>query len=255
MTTSEDSLLKLQETIYFSSNYTRRRLHQIRLRWVSAAIKAYAPQIPISRAIEYGPGSGIYLGVLAEDCADVIGADIEPAYLSGIERLLDKFENLQILVDDIQESKLEDASFGLVLCTEVLEHVPSPELALHTLYRILRPGGILILTTPQRFSFMELFSKIAFLPGVIQLVRQIYREPILEMGHISLRTATELRTSIADCGFEFLSEDKFGLYLPFLAEFGGAWGGRRIATIERLIKSSPLNWVLWTQAYILRKPI
>jgi SAM-dependent methyltransferase len=192
---------------------------------------------------------------LAEECANVIGADIEPAYLSGIERLLGKFKNLQILVDDIQESKLEDGGFGLVLCTEVLEHVPSPELALRTLYRILRPGGVLILTTPQRFSFMELFSKIALLPGIIQLVRRIYREPILEMGHISLRTATVLRTSIVDCGFEFLNEDKFGLYLPLLAEFGGAWGGRKIEAIEGLIKSSSLNWVLWTQAYILRKPI
>ena len=41
-----------------------------------------------------------------------------------------------------------DASFDTVLCTEVLEHVPDPLAVWHEFYRILRPGGKVLLTTP-----------------------------------------------------------------------------------------------------------
>ncbi len=51
-------------------------------------------------------------------------------------------------VSDITEIPVPDASFDVVLCTEVLEHVPEPVLALKETARILRPGGRLLLTAP-----------------------------------------------------------------------------------------------------------
>lgn len=42
----------------------------------------------------------------------------------------------------------KESSFDIVLCTEVLEHVPEPQLLLQESHRVLRPGGVLILTTP-----------------------------------------------------------------------------------------------------------
>jgi SAM-dependent methyltransferase len=49
---------------------------------------------------------------------------------------------------DITSIPVEDSSFDVVLCTEVLEHVPEPILALKELVRIVRPGGRLLLTAP-----------------------------------------------------------------------------------------------------------
>lgn len=43
---------------------------------------------------------------------------------------------------------MEDASFDVVLCTEVLEHEPEPIRAVHEFARIVRPGGKLLLTAP-----------------------------------------------------------------------------------------------------------
>jgi 2-polyprenyl-3-methyl-5-hydroxy-6-metoxy-1,4-benzoquinol methylase len=251
---AENPLFELQQAIYSSSNYTRRRLHQTRLRWVTRAIAAHAGAIPSSTAVEYGPGSGIYLPVLGQHCTKVTAADIEHAYLSGIEKLVGKLQGLQLVVDDIQDSRFAENSFGLVLCSEVIEHVADPERALKTLYRILQPGGIAIVSTPQRFSLMELSCKLAFLPGVIQLVRRIYREPVLETGHISLRTFGALSTAIRDSGLQILEHQKFGLYIPLLAEFGGDWGGRAIEALERRLSRTVINRLYWTQAYVLLKP-
>lgn len=47
--------------------------------------------------------------------------------------------------------QIPDASFDVILCTEVLEHLHTPEKALAEFRRILRPGGTLIITT--RFIF------------------------------------------------------------------------------------------------------
>ncbi len=51
-------------------------------------------------------------------------------------------------VCDITAIPVPDASFDCVICTEVLEHVPSPERALAELCRIVKPGAMLALTAP-----------------------------------------------------------------------------------------------------------
>lgn len=43
----------------------------------------------------------------------------------------------------------KDGTFDTVVCTEVIEHVPQPERLFREVNRVLRPGGILILTAPQ----------------------------------------------------------------------------------------------------------
>lgn len=52
------------------------------------------------------------------------------------------------LVSDITVIPAPDKSFDAILCSEVLEHVPEPDRALDEFTRLLKPGGILILTAP-----------------------------------------------------------------------------------------------------------
>ena len=55
------------------------------------------------------------------------------------------------IIGDAQALGIADASFPVVLCTEVLEHLPEPQRAIDEMYRVLEPGGTLLLTT--RFLF------------------------------------------------------------------------------------------------------
>lgn len=52
------------------------------------------------------------------------------------------------MVSDITSIPSADASFDAILCSEVLEHVPEPTHALDEFARLLKPGGIIILTAP-----------------------------------------------------------------------------------------------------------
>lgn len=55
------------------------------------------------------------------------------------------------IVGDAQALGFADARFDVVLCTEVLEHLPEPQKAIDEIFRVLKPGGELLLTT--RFLF------------------------------------------------------------------------------------------------------
>ncbi len=55
------------------------------------------------------------------------------------------------IIGDAQALGIGDGSFEVVLCTEVLEHLPEPQRAIDEMFRVLSPGGLLLLTT--RFVF------------------------------------------------------------------------------------------------------
>jgi SAM-dependent methyltransferase len=61
------------------------------------------------------------------------------------------------IVADLQcMPELESASFDTVVCTQVLEHLPRPSAAIAEIARVLRPGGVLILSAPHLSMLHEL---------------------------------------------------------------------------------------------------
>ena len=247
-------LVDLQETLYTSSNPTRRWLHCSRRDWIVDALRRYASTATESAAtaLEVGPGSGIYLPILCELFADVSGVDIETAYLDNARPLLETYPHLSLKVDDITNSKLPPHSFDLILCTEVIEHIPDSARALSEMHKRLKPGGVLILSTPQKYSPLELTAKVAFLPGVIQLVRLIYGEAILDSGHINLMTEAEVTKQLHQAGFSIEERHKTGMYLPLVAEFARNKGLQLEQNLEQKLRGGKLDWLLWTQYFVAR---
>jgi SAM-dependent methyltransferase len=245
-------LVAEQLALYASKNHTRRWLHCTRRDIVTNLLREHASGAAGS-ALEIGPGSGVYLPVLAGLYDSVVAADIEAQYLSHLSPLVATTPNLTLTRDNITCTKLPSAHFDLVLCTEVIEHIANSAHALQGIYEVLKPDGILIITTPQRYSSMEMAMKIAYLPVIIDIVRSIYREPILESGHINLLTESAMRAQLAAAGFAIEYSTKSGFYLPLVAEFGGLAGLRLEQYLERKVTGTALDGVLWTQYYVAKK--
>jgi ubiquinone/menaquinone biosynthesis C-methylase UbiE len=248
-TETEQQLLELQKTLYASKNPTRRNLHCTRRDWIIDAILRNRPANG-GKALEIGPGSGVYLPTLAENFAEVVASDVERAFLTEAESLRSSNPNISVVEDNIVASKLPEANFDLILCTEVIEHIAQGFAALQTIRRIVKPNGVLILSTPQRYSTLELAGKIAFLPGIIQMVRLVYSEPIIATGHINLMTAAAMQRQIRDAGFSIKESFISGLYIPLVAEFLGELGLRFEHASETLLKRIGLTGILWTQFYV-----
>ena len=249
--TLENELIELQQTLYTSRNPTRRWLHCTRRDWIIDALRRTVGDRH-RRAIEVGPGSGIYVPILAQLYDEVVALDIEQVYLNHVSHLTGIHQNLVLKIDDITASSLPSETFDLVLCTEVVEHIPDSLSALREMHRLLRPGGTLVLSTPQRYSPLEVTAKIAFLPGVINLVRFIYQEPILETGHINLMTAGQVTRQLEQAGFHIQESYKSGMYIPLVAEFFGDAGVRLERWLESKLRGGPLDGLLWTQYYIAK---
>ena len=246
---SNAELLALQRALYESRNPTRRWLHCTRRDWITAQLTRLAAQRG-GAALEVGPGSGVYVPMLARLFDRVTVSDVHDAYLDAARALAADHANVTVVQDDIRRPALPSASFDVVLCTEVIEHIGESRAALAGMRRLLRPGGMLLLSTPQRWSPLEVCSKIAFLPVVIDLVRLVYREPILPTGHINLMTAGELRRQLAEAGFAIRESHASGLYVPVVAEMGGEPARRLAAWLEGRIRGGALQWLLWTQYYV-----
>ncbi len=246
---SQSELLDLQRTLYTSRNPTRRWLHNTRRDWINATLRRLAVKAR-GRALEVGFGSGIYLPVLAALYGEVIGSDVDEVFVRHAGGLVKAYPNLRVIVDDITRTNLPERSFDLILCSEVIEHIVDSRSVLSRIHRLLRRGGSLVLSTPQRWSPLEVLAKLAFLPGVIDLVRRVYKERIYETGHINLMTETQVTNQLREAGFHISEHFKSGMYLPFVAEFAGQYGLSLEQRLESRLRHGPLDWLLWTQYYV-----
>lgn len=245
----QSGLLELQQVLYESRNPTRRWLHHSRRDWVLDEIREQGRAA--ARALEIGPGSGIYLPMLCDLAQEVTASDVEEAYLSHARELAGALANLHCVRDDITATSLPPKAFDLIVCSEVIEHIPDSAPVLQSLATLLAPDGVLVLTTPQRFSPLELCARVAFLPGIRQLIQWIYREPLLPLGHINLLTEAALLRQVRDAGLSVRKSHKTGFYLPGIAEFGGVFGQRFLAWCGGKLLNSPMSGILWTQCYVL----
>jgi ubiquinone/menaquinone biosynthesis C-methylase UbiE len=103
--------------------------------------------------LDCGCGYGFTLRVLRElTAARLIGLDLQRARVEHAR------ERLGAACAFVQGSALRlpfaDASFDKAVSSEVLEHLPDDRAALAELYRVLRPGGTLVVTVPSaRYPF------------------------------------------------------------------------------------------------------
>jgi ubiquinone/menaquinone biosynthesis C-methylase UbiE len=100
--------------------------------------------------LDAGCGTGLNLRHLP---AGSTGVDINPR---NIELLQKRLPNHTVVEGDVEALPFADGSFGTVLCTEVIEHIPDPSAALAEYRRVLQPGGVLIGSVPARSAIWKL---------------------------------------------------------------------------------------------------
>jgi SAM-dependent methyltransferase len=212
-----------------------------------AVLDALDPQAG-EQILEIGCGSGAYTRELVERGAEVTATEVAPGPLAQARRNVGPVaREANLRIEDAQRLSLPDAQFDKVLLSEVIEHIPEPGRAIAEAARVLRPGGLLVVSTPSRLSPMNLAY------GLKRRVRRYgFNEHLHELTPGSFRRLVDAHLDVE--GLEFAN-----FVLPYPSDEVylrlGSPGLRLLQSIERSLASMPvLKRLGWTMILQARKP-
>ena len=110
---------------------------------------------PGDRVLDAGCGDGSILFALKNHFdISIVGADFsEEALVNAGKNSIRKGFALESHKADTRNLPFPDMSIDKIFSLGVVEHLPNPENAVSELARCLKPGGVLVLMTPNKFSF------------------------------------------------------------------------------------------------------
>ena len=106
---------------------------------------------------DLGSGEGLLSELLARRCQRVIAVDnSEKMVTFGANKAKrNGLKNLEFRLGDLQDPPIASASVDLVILSQALHHAPEPARAVASAYRILRPGGQVMILDLLRHHFVQ----------------------------------------------------------------------------------------------------
>jgi SAM-dependent methyltransferase len=150
---------------------------------------------PRGRFLEIGCAGGAFLNAARERGYTVTGVEFsEEAAAFARERF-----DLPVAAGDLLGARLEDASIDLVFMGDVIEHLPEPVRTLHEVYRVMAPGGVLVLACPSQTN--TLFTRCGMLAYRLLGMKATVHLPPYHLFEYRPRSITSL---LLRCRFETL---------------------------------------------------
>lgn len=108
--------------------------------------------------VDFGCGNGAQTLRFLDRFDSITGVDVVPEQLEAFAAACARLgagDRVRGVLSGGGRLPLADASADVVTSFTVLEHVPDERLALRELHRVLRPGGLLVVTVPNRWWLFE----------------------------------------------------------------------------------------------------
>ncbi|HBB36862.1 MAG TPA: hypothetical protein DEB07_00400 [Candidatus Moranbacteria bacterium] len=162
-----------------------------------------------NKFLDVGCGYGDRTLIFKNSQREIIGID----YINYHSK---NYKDFTFLNRNFFNSGFSQKSFDIIFCFDVLEHMEKPERLLSEIHSLLRPGGICILSTPNKLRILGAILIAIGKRKFPYCLDERNKEKYPEYWHIKEYTGKELRQIASDNGFQV---EKF--YKVFYGLTGG----------------------------------
>ncbi len=215
-----------------SDKYFARRGHGLEFEMEASWVHGRLPTAS-RRVMDIGCGIGGLFGAIGPGRA--LGVD---CCEDGLRRTKERYPATPLLCAAAEQLPLAGGVFDALTCQHVIEHIPTYRHALRDWFRMLRPGGVLLLLTPNaRFQDPSVFA---------------------DDAHVTVFDRAGLRDLLLDTGFEITDLRTIGL--PWFRNYQrvvSGWRLRRLVTRRANLWSAVpfLRWKGQTLCCAARRPV
>jgi 2-polyprenyl-3-methyl-5-hydroxy-6-metoxy-1,4-benzoquinol methylase len=103
------------------------------------------------RILDIGCSLGFLLDHARQFGWEPYGIEVSPYAVEYAQKKL----NIKVEQGILQENTFPGSFFDVVICSHVVEHVPSPRMLLRLIRKILRPGGVVLILVPTQFASLS----------------------------------------------------------------------------------------------------
>lgn len=177
------------------------------------------------KLLEVGTGHGQFLSLAKEAGLDTQGVEISKMSVEDA-----RSKGLSVINSTLHDAKFESSTFDMIHSHHVLEHVEKPLELLRECFRVIKPGGLLVMEVPHEFS-----DSIGNWLEALGRKRVPYPKP---QPHIYFFTPATLRKMVEAAGFKTV-QVRTPRYNPASRFPGGTAVMKALSFIEARILGGP----------------
>ncbi|MFC1895395.1 class I SAM-dependent methyltransferase [Thermodesulfobacteriota bacterium] len=109
--------------------------------------------------LDVGCGPGLTVDYCVDRGLEFVGVDVSKEMIHECRRKFGDLKGARFFVGDVENLACADESFDIVICMGVVEYLDNAHPAVREMARVLRPGGSLLLTLPNKVSPYRMWSR------------------------------------------------------------------------------------------------
>lgn len=182
------------------------------------------------RLLDIGCGNGYLLYQFRNRYKTLIGLEFSPERLSQAEVNLAGLRFIPVNGSAEEMREIESDSIDRIISADTIEHIPDVYAAAAEMFRVLKPGGELVINTPNiAFLKKRLLLLLGRFPATSQPNEGIGSDILFDGGHFHYFTYRSLRIVLQKAGFVPVRRTAFGrfgrihAFYPTLTSVGVQW--------------------------------
>lgn len=186
--------------------------------------------------LDIGCGDGSLLFQYRTRFSELIGVEFSPARLEQARTTLAGARFRTVLASAENIPDVDANSIDRIICSDTIEHIPDVYAAAAEMHRVLKPGGILVINTPNiayiKRRFLLLFGRF---PSTSQNNEGLGSDILFDGGHFHYFTFRSLTLLLQRAGFDVVERMGYGKF----GRIHGIWPSLASDGVQLVARKSP----------------